>query len=266
MKIDWLASFPKSGNTWVRCVLEAYARGKVDLNLMGEVLGDSNIMHFQQLCPAVFDSLTMQEWLIYRVAMLSNMRMHHAKNHKRMILKTHNAHVQVGDMPTIPLALSGLAVYIIRNPLDVMPSLAAHMGMTYDGAVEKMCHEGFATESDAAKGALHTLYSSWKTNVASWERYPNVLVVRYEDLKDDPKKWFGKIIRHYGYSYSSKKLDAAIRTCKLDRLKAQENKDGFREASKVTKFFGQKHKPILKRQEKALIKGLGPTMEKYGYL
>ena len=266
MKVDWLASFMKSGNTWVRAVIEAYTRGKVDLNLMGEVLGDSNPMYLQQLCPVGYETLNLTEWLIYRTPALNNMRMFHAKNNKKLILKTHNVHAQVGDMPTIPMSISGMAVYLIRNPLDVAPSLAAHMGLTYDDAISKMQATGFASESDPSMGTVHTLYSSWSNHVESWEKYPNVLVVRYEDLKDDPKTWFRKIIKQYGYSYTSKKLDNAIRTCELEKLKAKEIQDGFREASKHTKFFGQKHKPLLKRQQKAIIKAFGPTMEKYGYL
>ena len=36
--IVWIASYPKSGNTWVRSILYCATHGKVELNRMGDLI------------------------------------------------------------------------------------------------------------------------------------------------------------------------------------------------------------------------------------
>lgn len=269
MSIHWLASYPKSGNTWVRALLEAYAAGDVDINNMQEVTGDSNACYYQLVSPVPYDGLAMYNFMAVRLAAL-NALIYLEAHRNRIICKTHSANANIIDIPTIPKSFSANSVYIVRDPRDVLPSWAAHKGQSVDEALEGMMRTSASLGGDSELGSVPTLLSSWDKHVESWEKFNesehSCLIVRYEDLKAEPVKYLKKILVQYGYKYSQKKAEAAVRKTKLDRLKSQEDKAGFKEASKNSKFFGRKHKKLLVRQRKAVEKAFGPTMEKYGYL
>jgi hypothetical protein len=265
MKINWLASYPKSGNTWVRAFLDAYALGGVDINKMREVLGDGNVLFYQQASPVPFDQLELYQWLTVRAVALFHMTAFHA-DRDRLILKTHNINAQISDMPTIPAGFSGPSVYLIRDPRDVVVSYAAHQGNSIDDMIEYMQNYQFGMKSVSEEAAMGGFVSSWDKNVTGWASYPDIEIIKYEDMKNDPAVQFERIVKQFGYEYSAKKVDTALEVCAIEKLKAQENAEGFKEATKNTKFFGRDHTELTDEQRVKIEEAFGPTMEKYGYL
>lgn len=264
-KIQWLASYPKSGNTWVRALLDAYVKGKVHINDMSETVGDSNFVWYQNVCPVPYDQLDSYQFMMVRqAALFLGLTLNAHKN--PLVMKTHNSNAQLMDQPVIPFGISGPSVYLIRDPRDVAPSFASHQGVDLDTIISNMANPGFCLSSKIENNSVMSMVARWDAHVQSWEKYPSLLVVRYEDLKDDPEKWLTKIVKHFRYDYSSKKVKNAIKQCELDRLRKQEDQAPFREASKHTKFFGRKNPKLLVRQRKLIEKEFKETMEKHGYL
>ncbi|MCK5016498.1 MAG: sulfotransferase domain-containing protein, partial [Candidatus Peribacteraceae bacterium] len=188
-KIQWLASYPKSGNTWVRLFLEAYLLGRVNINNLVTTCGDSNIHYYQPNSCVPYDQLELYDYGAVRLAALHNMVRQNRKTF--FCVKTHSIDANLVDIPLIPRGYSDKSVYIVRDPRDVAVSWAKHLGQSIDKTITGMITEGFGCPSVAEDKTLQTLYGSWGQNVRSWGLFPVALVVRYEDLLNDPEKWFG---------------------------------------------------------------------------
>ena len=133
--IWWLASYPKSGNTWVRHVINAAVTGfPPNINAAFQyVCGDHGIPLFQHTAAIPVDKMGMRDFLCYRLAALRN---HLAVFGLRdAALKTHHANLNVFDVPLIPAFLSKGAVYIVRDPRDVVISFSKHLGLTIDETI-----------------------------------------------------------------------------------------------------------------------------------
>lgn len=266
MKIHWLASYPKSGNTWARCLIEAYAKGFVNINLMSEVVGDGSTFYYQQASGTPIEQLSLYEWVAVRQAALLNLKTARAANFSKCILKTHNIDANITDLPLIPRGFSTSSVYLVRDPRDVVRSYAAHQGLSLDEMIEKMSSTSFGFKASSELQGAPAFLSRWDQHVTAWEQYPEVIVVRYEDLKADPVKHFSRILEQFGYEVDTKRVENAIELTRLEKLKAQEDASGFKEATAHTKFFGREHPELNVVQEDRIKELFGSVMEKYDYL
>ena len=133
-KIRWIASYPKSGNTWVRCFLQAYLTGKLDINDLNLTMGDSSPFDYQGCSVAPLGALSSYEAAWYRPAALFNM----CVRHKGLILKTHNANVKVNGISLIPEFMTHSAVYVVRDPRAVCLSHSKHMGIDVEKSIYSM--------------------------------------------------------------------------------------------------------------------------------
>lgn len=136
--ITWLASYPKSGNTWVRALVEAYRRnGTVDINGMTEVMSDSILSFYQCVLPMPVAQAGKMAPVMVRPAAL--IQMISAARSLPIMLKTHQQNSRVRDCyPLIPDELTARSIYIVRDPRDIAPSYARHMGISVDDAIERM--------------------------------------------------------------------------------------------------------------------------------
>jgi hypothetical protein len=263
--INWLASYPKSGNTWVRAFLEYYETGKLDINCMCTVKGDEQLYYYQAMTPKPVHEFDIYEWALIRPAALSMyLYMHPERDH--LVLKTHNAHAIIGDMPLFPAFLSGPSVYLIRNPLDIVPSFARHAGKTLTEMIKYMQSDRHAFAAKEGKRSMIGLLSSWNKHVTAWTSVPDILVVRYEDLQINPEYWFTEILKQFGYEINKSKVLETIDAVKLNKLKEYELRDGFKEAGKGDIFFGGKKPRLTSKQIDRIIEGYEPVMRKFDYL
>jgi hypothetical protein len=274
--IVWIASYPKSGNTWTRAFLHNLIRiiagedGEQDINAMNEYsTWDISLELFKQIMdkdPREVDRAEIaaarprvQEMIAERTDGLS-------------FVKTHNALMMDRGVPTINSAVTSGAIYIVRNPLDVAISYSHHMGATIDHAIDFMEQTGLETK--VTEKSVYEVYGSWSEHVLSWTRKPNraVYIMRYEDMIKDTKKIFGALARHLLMMPTDEQLSKAIELSSFERLKQQESEAGFRERPKGSKQFFREGKTdqwkdlLTRRQIRRIVTAHQIQMRRFGYL
>jgi len=194
MKISWLASYPKSGNTWVRFLLynALYAPPKHSLDIARRFPDIHRPIPFDQPDDA------------------------------RLVCKTHFAY-----SPTHPkIDETDRAVLIIRDPRDVLFSTLNYRrlsGLT----TEQMSDETFAQRFIATQGDPEFKaigFGTWFSHIQSWQnqtRFP-VETIRYEDLKASPAQTLSTIASFLGYTIDDAAINAAVKASSFDSMRALE--------------------------------------------
>ena len=271
----WVASYPKSGNTWMRAFIENYLQNlprPVDINRLFKLsTAEAKADRFQAYVEKGQDirSLTAEEICAIRPLVQAKM----ARQAKGTIfVKTHNYLGEFGGFPLHNSAATSGAIYIVRNPLDVVISMANYFDYTIDEAIDYMAREMTATANE--KENVPQIISSWSTNVQSWTRNPEqqILVLRYEDMLSDPLKAFRKVVSLLGQRRDLKRLKKAISFSSFDQLRAQERQHGFVEKHEnANSFFrrGRKNQwqqKLTKAQVRRIIEKHESQMKRFHYL
>lgn len=240
--IIWLASYPKSGNTWTRVFLANYIFNRQEPMPINEVhrLGTSDSvegiyrMAARAAGRARFDVADYRESLALRGPVLGAIANNEADVN---FVKTHNQRGKALGVDLIPSALTRSAIYILRNPLDMVPSYARHFRLTPEAAAAAIGRPDNSTAG--ADGTVAQFLGTWSDHVLSWTRcrdFP-VLTLRYEDMHADPQAAFALVLKHIGIPADPERLARAIRFSSFDELKRQEDKDGFIERVSAERFF-----------------------------
>jgi hypothetical protein len=242
--IVWLASYPKSGNTWIRAVLTSYLRGAphdIDLNdLEGGPIASARHT-FDELCGLDSADLTREEIDVYRPAMYEVMA---AEREGPFWLKVHDAYrLNARGKPIFPAEVTRGAVYIIRNPLDVVVSWAHHRAISIDASIEALNQHDHDVDSSLSHPSrqLPQRLGSWSQHVRSWvdDSGLPVVVVRYEDMHANPHATFTRVVEAAGMAVDADRLADAIRSAAFSRLQERERAHGFSEAPAHGRFFRQ---------------------------
>jgi plasmid stabilization system protein ParE len=135
-------------------------------------------------------------------------------------------------------------VYIVRNPLAVVPSLASHYGISIDQAIAQLANEQFSIARPGARlrSQLHQPMGSWSQHVASWLTQSDMAVhtVRYEDLCADPLAQFRALLAAVGLPEDDNRLARALAQSRFEALQAAEAAQGFKERlAPAARFFRQ---------------------------
>jgi len=272
--IVWLASYPKSGNTWTRIFLANYlmnAAKPVPINQVHRFgMGDSITRTYNMVAGRQIDPNNIDLTLSLRDKVLRGIV---ANNADVNFVKTHNIRADAFGVTLIPDRYTRSAVYILRNPLDMLLSYARHYGMTHAETADAISR---SDNSNAAEEHTVTQFlGSWSEHVESWTKrksaYP-VLVLRYEDLLDRPEKNFALLLNHIGVPVEEERLQRAIRFSSFDEVSKQEETAGFVEGSPNSERFFAKGqsgywKTELDPEIAARVKrDHRKVMKKYGYL
>ena len=274
-QIVWVASYPKSGNTWFRCFLDAYLLGEVDINEIVTSLPDD----LAARC-AVGDGSNATDFpidiqmLTRPMAMLRLVREYVASKtvDLPLFVKTHNTHVIANGVEMMPECLTKGTIYLVRDPRDVLMSFAKHMGQDdYDVVIGYFLNK-MRCLNDGGGVKMMDFISSWPEAVKSFANADthNVKVFRYEDMKADPVKAFSGMLEHAGVAVEASRVKAAVDMVSIARLADQEKKKGFGESSKHAKhqFFGGTPKwqeVLTPKQVRTIEKACASMMKRYGY-
>jgi hypothetical protein len=275
--IIWLASFPKSGNTWTRTflhnltqILQVGEAEEQDINAM------NRFSTWEIMKPRYKDILGFDPTNEHRQDIASvrhKVQQQIANENEGMVfVKTHHALVTDRGYTTINTAVTSGAIYIVRNPLDVAISYAHHLSRSIDESIALMGTPNM--ETPITEKVVYEVYGSWSQHIWSWTRKPHraIYVMRYEDMLRDPEKYFGGLARHLLFNPDAAQLAQAIELSSFEKLKKQEEAKGFREKpEKAQRFFrdgrsGQWQTVLSEEQIRRVINDHGEQMKRFGYV
>ena len=237
----WLASYPKSGNTWLRSFLHNLLRNpseSFDINkLSAFTLGESQTHWYTALDPSIAPAFELED--VRRLRPLVHRRMMESSQDS-VFVKTHNALVIEAGLPLVSQDMTAGAIYVIRDPRDVVISYSHHLGQSIDDTITLLESEEAWTPGN--EKTVYERLTSWSGHVHSWTHTPNprLHVVRYEDMLNAPIKSFGGIADYLGLKPPRARLERAIKLSSFKVLQAQERRNGFVERSRFTDAFFRK--------------------------
>jgi Sulfotransferase domain len=238
-RIHWIASYPKSGNTWVRAIVDrmVHPERPLDINAL------------RKTAPG-FSSLT-QKFVERNGIKLSGSAPGEVRRWWREVqreicetsgqeifLKTHNVAAKFDSGPFPDPGSTASAIYILRDPRDVALSYAYHYKMTLGLAIVALCTSSAFNIKQEQLG-LTELLMSWGEHVFGWtslKRCP-LLVLRYEDLLADPAEGVRAIGKFLDKPVASEQVDAIVAATSFQELQRQEKAHGFNESVRREGFF-----------------------------
>ncbi|MEH6546659.1 MAG: sulfotransferase domain-containing protein [Sneathiella sp.] len=271
--IIWLASYPKSGNTWLRLFLHNLLLNNdkpANINNLNNLtIGSNNEFWLEKVTGRPFDSFTEKE------AVALTPRIHKALTRIRsdsVFVKTHNSMSKVHGIPLITPEYTAGAIYVLRNPLDTVISLADHFGISLNDSIDMLNDTQTTISADNIQTAEHL--GSWSSHVLSWKAINKsaLHILRYEDMLYKPEKAFGGLAKFLGLSPPTTRLKKAINFSSFDTSRKQEQEKGFIEQSdKSDRFFrvgkaGQWRKLLSEDQIGRVIDANFKVMAEHGYL
>tara|TARA_Y100000591_G_C21822865_1_gene694711 strand:- start:1226 stop:2062 length:837 start_codon:yes stop_codon:yes gene_type:complete len=269
--IIWIASYPKSGNTYLRSFIASYFFSKDGSFHFDDLL---NVQQFPNIKFSKFKSETKDEasksWIFNQNNFFDKSKITFLKTHSCLIDYNGN------KFTTKSQTLGG--IYIVRDPRNVISSLTHHYSLKYDEALKYMIDEqsGLMDKSYQNDHSNFTYLNSWSNHYKSWinNKEFKILLIKYEDLERNKVNIFSKII-HFVNELSNnkkdidgKKLDNAIRSTNFINLKNKELNEGFEESvfsrktGKKINFFNL---GFNNRWQKILPFDIKNNMNKYFY-
>ena len=241
--IIWLASYPKSGNTWVRLFLNSliFAPNET-ININDIKLGQFPARkYFKDITNNIDDVKEFIQNCNYAQSKIN-------LDNKIKFFKTHNAFWKIGqDCFTNDENTKGI-IHIVRDPRNVITSIKNHYGYeNYKEALDFMKHENniIGVKNSTKEEDLPTPISSWKLHYNSWKNPINLkskyILIKYENLINNPYSEFSKIIKFIEkiseIKFKEKNILKSIENTKFENLQKQEEKEGFKESPNNNKFF-----------------------------
>lgn len=271
-KIVWLASYPKSGNTWIRVFLSNLLTGSpegVNINELYQMPTAHGRDTFDSVTGLISSELTLEEIQRLRQAVYNHLS---DTAQQPIYFKIHDAYET--DLPgPVPAYATKVALYIVRNPLDVATSWAHHDARPIDGAIDFLADAGATIAPNPSDAQLPQRLGTWSQHAAGWMDAPLPChVVRYEDLQSDPMASFRGIAHAVGLDPSDDELARAIENSRFSALKKQEQAHGFVERSVVSGTFFRSGKTgtwqdeLTTAQIDRVVEAHGPVMARLGYL
>ena len=238
-KFSWLASYPKSGNTWIRMLLSAYhMRGTLRINEIVGSVSDTRLSFYQAVAPLPVEALSLDQRILLRPSALLYLS-EAWRQYRPLVTKTHMARVELNGIELFPPCLTERALYLVRDPRDVALSYARHFGLTPERTVESMVKDTNVIAPVKNGRQIAQYIGSWGLHVRSWarcEKFP-VAVIRYEDLLEDTEGTFTKVLRWYGIDVDPFRVSCAVEACRFARVKAAEEREGFEEVGENQERF-----------------------------
>ena len=243
----WLASYPKSGNTLVRALIASYLFSK-DGNFNFEII--KNIKQFPAI--ELFENIGVnvkneKEVIKNYIKVQENI------NQKNSIqfLKTHSYLFNIENNPFTNLNNTLGAIYIVRDPRNVVTSYAHHFALPIDEAANHLTnsiHWGGDLSSKRGSDRTKVYLGSWSSNFNSWKslKIPRkYLLIKYEDLISHKKETFLKILefiyklQKVSFVVDNSKLENSIASTNFEKMKSLEKEKGFIEG-KIDQKTGKK--------------------------
>ncbi len=270
-KIIWIASYPKSGNTYLRAFLSHYLYSKEqkpDFNLLKKIPKFERIETFQK----VLNKNKINKNLDYlKYSLEVQKKLIKKFGQKNLIYKTHYFYGSINNYNFTNNENTLLFIYIIRDPREVLISYANHNNISIDHQLKDF------TSPNIINVIGSETIVNWSLHYKSWRSFRSVpsIFLKYEDLISNPKKNFEKLItflsQYIDIKLDRKNLEKSIEKTSFTNLKNLENTLGFQESNKKTKFFRSGKidtwKKILNKNQKNKVeKAFNSEMKRLKYI
>lgn len=241
--IIWLASYPKSGNTWVRVFINS---------ILFESNRITNINNQKiRLFPlrSDFEKINVNPDDVMQFATNSiNSQLLLNLDNKIKIFKTHNALWRVNNHSFTDNDNTLAVIYIVRDPRNILTSVKNFFRFeNYEKAFDFITNEKQSIGSKKFIGEINlpTIISSWSNHYNSWKKWKkNYLLVKYEDLLKNPFEEFNKIViflkQFYDLEIDGPEIEQIVKNCNFENLRKQEDEFGFNEISQDLNNLNQK--------------------------
>ena len=231
--IIWLASYPKSGNTLLRSILSSYFfsnDGEFKFENLYQISQFPLLKHFIPIGVDINDDEAIFKNFVNAQNFINE------EKEKVKFFKTHSSFSKINNINFTNLQNTLGVIYIVRDPRNVVTSLAHHYDLSIDEAINTMVDEQkFMSRTDInAKvytGSWNLNYNSWKTFQQS-KRY---LLIKYEDLITKKKSVILKVFKFLDslgmkLDFDMIKINKVIKTTGFEQMKIKEQKETFTEA------------------------------------
>ena len=269
-KIIWIASYPKSGNTFLRFLISSLIYsddGNFDFDII------KNIRQFD-----IYKYFSFVENLNYadsknldKLDIISKYWLEAQKKffnvEKKFIFKTHSANLKVNGYNYTDENRTLGVIYIVRDPRDIVISYSHHTGTSIDYNINKLFDNKVTLLN--SNNRIKVILSRWDTHIKSWSLL-NVkkYIIKYEDLINNTEKHFLELIDFIRkdlkiqFKLNSKKFKNIITNTSFKKLQENENIIGFDEVYKG-KFF---RKGLSKQWENILSEDQNIKIKKEFYI
>jgi len=231
--IIWLASYPKSGNTWVRSIISSllYSNdGNFNFELIKKISQFPEKKYFKELMNDFdnFDKIK-ENWILAQESLnLDN---------KIKLLKTHHGKYTVGNDSFTNDQNTLATIYIVRDPRTLISSISNHYTLTLDDASNFLMTPqiiGNKKRWEEKETGMKCLLGKWNDHYRSWTRVKNnLLLIKYEDLIHNPESELEKIInflkKYLNIKTNDDKNKKILKTTSFKNLKEMETKGLFKE-------------------------------------
>ncbi len=269
--IFWIASYPKSGNTWVRGLIASLLTGGDAPALLSRI---------GKICPhgasrewieEVLDVSTEDMTPVELTRARADATLDWTKTAGPRLLKIHDHY----DSRLFPAEATAGTVFIVRDPRDVAPSWAHHMDVSLDIAIDRMGTPDFtlARSRTGPNPQAEQRLGSWSNHAASWleQKSGPLLLLRYEALLADPMSETTRLAVFLGLATDAAAIGRAVATCHFESLRKAETTAGFREKLVyMDRFFrqgqaGAWRETLTSEQAARLTADHGAVMARLGY-
>lgn len=235
----WLASYPKSGNTWLRLALYSLLAPRDPIDFRKPITFApvaTSREEFESTLGIQSADLTDQE-----VEQLRPTVWRRAASRTPQFRKVHDAWTVTAAGPLFPPDVTLGTIYMVRDPRDVAVSLAHYSGITVDQAVATLARDAGVQTVARRALSVQLAYRSgtWSSHVESWLDAPGPprCLVRYEDMLVDPGGQLRRVADYASIPATSDSIAAAVAATGFKRLADAEVRHGFTEASSSARFF-----------------------------
>ncbi|HNJ48370.1 MAG TPA: sulfotransferase domain-containing protein [Novosphingobium sp.] len=227
--VIWLASYPRSGNTFLRTLIANYFSGLERPLSLEELMLSTWGEHVEDIWQGITGKNPVQrshtDEFYARPAYFAQLRAR-IPNPLRLV-KTHTPYVNMDGKPAFSFVPGDRLIHVIRHPCDVAISFAHYFGIGLDEAIRRLttrdtCHTGHPQMG-------HELIGSWSQHARSWMGMREIpgFGIRYVDLATRTAPVLADIVRFLGHQPVPARIDTAIGFSRFERLRAQEDAAGF---------------------------------------
>lgn len=273
----WLASFPRSGNTFTRILLANYFAAHAedyDINRLQDFIpADTSASHWESFAAGQPSSSATMEWSWGARAGFFDYYRTLPNPHFFAGLKTHTANLKAMGLDAFQFRKTDRIIYIVRHPLDVVLSYADYNGRDLDSAIRILCASGTCVQYPYPGGV--EVRGSWMEHVSSWLNTKDcpVLLVRFEELRANTASVLRSMLAFLNAPIIPERVDHAVEASRFDRIRSQETMNSFNETPEGTlsgAFFRkgtslQWLRELTPAQAYYLADGCDPLMSKLGY-